>query len=147
MKRLKGAMGGILAAGFIGFLTFGNTAFAGEVSRQQIIDALTAPPKISSFADRLRNTRSPTFDNRSEFSVASTQSLPAIDLEVYFDYNSAEITPRAEPQLRELGAPPSPIPSSRTPRSLSTATPTASAEMPSTRGCPSAAQGLSRSTS
>jgi outer membrane protein OmpA-like peptidoglycan-associated protein len=104
MNRLKGAMGGILAAGFIGFLTFGNTAFAGEVSRQQIIDALTAPPKISSFADRLRNTRSPTFDNRSEFSVASTQSLPAIDLEVYFDYNSAEITPRAEPQLRELGA-------------------------------------------
>jgi len=30
--------------------------------------------------------------------------MPAIDLEVYFDFNSAAITPQAEPQLRELGA-------------------------------------------
>jgi hypothetical protein len=28
--------------------------------------------------------------------------MPAIDLEVHFDYNSAVITPQAEPQLREL---------------------------------------------
>jgi outer membrane protein OmpA-like peptidoglycan-associated protein len=43
-----------------------------------------------------------TFDDR-DYSVASAQSMPAIDLEVYFDFDSAEITGKAEPQLRELG--------------------------------------------
>jgi outer membrane protein OmpA-like peptidoglycan-associated protein len=103
MKRLHGKVGGVLAAGIIGFLTCGTAAFAGQVSRQQILDALTAPPQVASFADRLRLTRSMTFDDR-DYTVASVPPLPAIDLEVYFDYNSAEITPRAEPQLRELGA-------------------------------------------
>jgi outer membrane protein OmpA-like peptidoglycan-associated protein len=103
MKRLDGRISGILAAGFIGFLAFGNTAFAEQVSRQQILDALTAQPKVASFADRLRLTRSPTLGDR-EYTVASAESKPAIDLEVYFDFNSAEITSEAEPQLRELGA-------------------------------------------
>ena len=31
MNRLQGTMSGILAAGFIGFLTFANTACAGQV--------------------------------------------------------------------------------------------------------------------
>jgi outer membrane protein OmpA-like peptidoglycan-associated protein len=104
MKRLQERISVVLTAGFIGFLMFGATASAEQISRQQILDALTAPPKIATFADRLRNTRSPTFDDRSDYSLASTQSMPAIDLEVYFDYNSATITPEAEPQLRELGA-------------------------------------------
>jgi outer membrane protein OmpA-like peptidoglycan-associated protein len=103
MKRLHRTMSGVLAAGFIGFLIFGNPASAGEVSRQQILDALTVQPKATSFADRLRGTRSMTLDSR-DYTVASTQSMPAIDLEVYFDFNSAEITAQAEPQLRELGA-------------------------------------------
>jgi len=102
MKRLHRTISGVLAAGFIGFLAFGNATFAEQVSRQQILDALTAQPKVMGLADRLRLTRSPTFDDR-DYSVASTQSMPAIDLEVYFDYNSAAITPKAEPQLRELG--------------------------------------------
>jgi outer membrane protein OmpA-like peptidoglycan-associated protein len=102
MKRLHGKMSGVLAAGIIGFLTCGNAAFAGQVSRQQILDALTAPP-LASFADRLRLTRSMTFDDR-DYTVASVPPMPAIDLEVYFDFNSAAITPQAEPQLRELGA-------------------------------------------
>jgi outer membrane protein OmpA-like peptidoglycan-associated protein len=101
MKRLQGKVGGVLAAGFIGFLALGATASAEQISRQQILDALTAPPKIATFADRLRNTRSPTF---GDYSVQSTQSMPAIDLEVFFDFNSATITSQAEPQLRELGA-------------------------------------------
>ena len=103
MKRLHGKMSGVLAAGIIGFLTCGNAAFAGQVSRQQILDALTAPPQLTSFADRLRLTRSMTFDDR-DYTVASVPPMPAIDLEVYFDFNSAAITPQAEPQLRELGA-------------------------------------------
>jgi outer membrane protein OmpA-like peptidoglycan-associated protein len=102
MKRLHRTISGVLAAGFIGFLAFGNAAFAEQVSRQQILDALTAQPKVMGLADRLRLTRSPTFDDR-DYSVASTQSMPAIDLEVHFDFNSAAITPTAEPQLRELG--------------------------------------------
>jgi outer membrane protein OmpA-like peptidoglycan-associated protein len=103
MKRLHGKMSGVLAAGIIGFLTCGNAAFAGQVSRQQILDALTAPPQLASLADRLRLTRSMTFDDR-DYTVASVPPMPAIDLEVYFDFNSAAITPQAEPQLRELGA-------------------------------------------
>ena len=103
MNRLQGTISGILAAGFIGFLTFGNTACAGQVSRQEILEALTAQPKAMSLADKLRLTRSPTFDNR-DYTLASAQPLPAIDLEVYFDFNSATITSQAEPQLRELGA-------------------------------------------
>jgi outer membrane protein OmpA-like peptidoglycan-associated protein len=103
MDRLQGTMSGILAAGLIGFLTFSNTTLAEQVSRQQILEALTVQPKVMSLADKLRLTRSPTFDNR-DYTLASAQSLPAIDLEVYFDYNSAAITSVAEPQLDELGA-------------------------------------------
>jgi outer membrane protein OmpA-like peptidoglycan-associated protein len=103
MKRLYATMSGILAAGFIGFLSFGDAAFAEQVSRQQILEALTAQPKVMSLADKLRLTRSPTFDNR-DYAVASVEPRRTIDLEVYFDYNSAEITSKAEPQLDELGA-------------------------------------------
>jgi len=103
MKRLHGAVSGVLATGFIGFLTFGHPAFAEQVSRQQILDALTAPPKVASFSDRLRLTRSMTFDDH-DYVVASAQSKPAIDLEINFDFNSAAITSKAEPQLNELGA-------------------------------------------
>ena len=51
----------------------------------------------------MRLSRSPTFDNR-DYALASARPLPTIDLEVYFDYNSAVITSVAEPQLDELGA-------------------------------------------
>jgi OmpA family len=103
MKRLRGSVRCVLAAGFIGFLSFGHPAFADQVSRQQILAALTAQPKVASFTDRLRLTRSMTFDDHN-YAVASTQSKPAIDLEVNFDFNSAAITSKAEPQLDELGA-------------------------------------------
>jgi outer membrane protein OmpA-like peptidoglycan-associated protein len=56
-----------------------------------------------SLADKLRLTRSPTFDSR-DYALASVEPRRTIDLEVYFDYNSAEITSKAEPQLDELGA-------------------------------------------
>jgi outer membrane protein OmpA-like peptidoglycan-associated protein len=103
MKRLHCAGRSVLAAGFIGFLTFGHSAFAEQVSRQQILQALTAQPKVASFGDKLRLTRSMTFDDH-DYAVASAQSKPSIDLEINFDFNSAAITGKAEPQLDELGA-------------------------------------------
>jgi outer membrane protein OmpA-like peptidoglycan-associated protein len=106
MNRSNGVLGGILVAGFVavssGFLTIGTAAAAEVVSSQQILDALTTGPKPTSLVDRLRTTRSPTFDDR-DYKVASTQSMPAIDLQVYFDFDSTEITLEAEGQLRELG--------------------------------------------
>jgi outer membrane protein OmpA-like peptidoglycan-associated protein len=103
MNRLNGVMGGILAAGFIGFLTFGPAAAGELVSSQQILDALTATPKAASFAAKLGQSRSMTYDDRGDYRVASAPSMPRIDLEVYFDFDSAEITPQAEGQLHELG--------------------------------------------
>jgi outer membrane protein OmpA-like peptidoglycan-associated protein len=102
MNRVNGVLGGILAAGLLGFLSIGSAAAGDVVSSQQILDALTAGPKPTSITDRLRTTRSPTFDDR-DYKVAGAQSMPAIDLQVYFDFDSAEITLEAEGQLRELG--------------------------------------------
>jgi outer membrane protein OmpA-like peptidoglycan-associated protein len=102
MKRLNGVMGGILVAGFFGFFTFSPAAAGDVVSSQQILEALTAQTNAPSVVDRLKLTRSPTFDDRN-YAVASAQSTPHIDLEVKFDFDSAEITPEAEGQIRELG--------------------------------------------
>jgi outer membrane protein OmpA-like peptidoglycan-associated protein len=106
MNRSNGVLGGILVAGFVavslGLLTIGTAAAGEVVSSQQILDALTAGPKPTSVVDRLRTTRSPTFDDR-DYKVASAQSMPAIDLQVYFDFDSTEISLDAEGQLRELG--------------------------------------------
>jgi outer membrane protein OmpA-like peptidoglycan-associated protein len=106
MNRSNGVLVGILLAGFVavssGLLTIGTAAAGEVVSSQQILEALTAGPKPTSLTDRLRTTRSPTFDDR-DYKVASTQSMPAIDLQVYFDFDSTEISLEAEGQLRELG--------------------------------------------
>jgi outer membrane protein OmpA-like peptidoglycan-associated protein len=101
MNRLKGVFGGILAAGFFSLLTVGSGAAGELVSSQQILDALTAPPKPMSLVNRPLLTRSMTYDR--DYALAAAQSMPHIDLEVYFDFDSAEITPEAEGQLRELG--------------------------------------------
>jgi hypothetical protein len=53
MNRLHSTMSGILALGFFGFLSFGNAAFAEQISRQQILEALTAQPKVMSLADNV----------------------------------------------------------------------------------------------
>jgi outer membrane protein OmpA-like peptidoglycan-associated protein len=103
MNPLLGRTSAFLVAGSIGFLALGHTASASQVSRQQILEALTVQPKVASFSDRLRLTRSMTFNDR-DYEFASTQSKPAIDLEINFDFNSAAITSKAEPQLDELGA-------------------------------------------
>jgi hypothetical protein len=45
MKRLQGKSSRLLAVGFIVFLTFGTMASAEPISREQIVEALMAPPK------------------------------------------------------------------------------------------------------
>ena len=59
--------------------------------------------KEVSFLNTVRNrkTRSLSFDERQEFAeIAATK--PRIDLEIRFDYNSAEISKSSEPAVEEL---------------------------------------------
>jgi len=89
-----------------------------QVSADQILEALTprpltrglsgtAQPTMSeadrAYVQKLRNrTRSLSLDER-EHVAAIARNQPSQDLEIYFEYNSAVITPQAEPQLNELG--------------------------------------------
>jgi outer membrane protein OmpA-like peptidoglycan-associated protein len=88
-----------------------------QVPSDQILNALVPPvtrgltvpqePNLSdadrAFIDSLRHrTRSLTLDE-GEHAVALGKDRPKIDLEIYFDYNSANVAPKAEPQLAELG--------------------------------------------
>jgi outer membrane protein OmpA-like peptidoglycan-associated protein len=91
-----------LTACFTG-LVLSCSAHAQMVSRTQIIDALTAPqPSLS----QLGRSRSLTLDtNSGNYVVANEQTKPAVDLhDIYFEFDSAEISSAALPQLRELGA-------------------------------------------
>jgi outer membrane protein OmpA-like peptidoglycan-associated protein len=96
-----------LTACFTG-LVLSCSAHAEMVSRNQIIDALTAVPQTS--LSKLGRSRSLTLDNSSGNSssgyvVASEQTKPTVDLrDIYFEFDSATISPDALPQLRELGA-------------------------------------------
>jgi hypothetical protein len=81
MKRLNGVMGGILVAGFFGFFTSGPAVAGDVVSSQQILEALTAQTKAPSVVDRLKFTRSLTFDDRN-YAVASAQSTDGLPLSV-----------------------------------------------------------------
>ena len=98
-------------------------ALAGEntVSADQILNALKPKPltrglstgvqadpaataKEASFVDTLRNrkTRSLSLDERQEIAeIASTK--PKIDLEIHFDYNSADISNGSTQAVQELG--------------------------------------------
>jgi len=101
MKPSRSEVNGLVAAGFL-LLFFSKPALAQFVSSEEIVRALTTPPPTS-FADKLRLTRSLTLTNPG-FVLASAQSKPSIDLhEIYFEFNSAAITAEAEPQLRALG--------------------------------------------
>lgn len=114
----------------LSFLTIGATlsmtaglALAGDnvVSSRQIIDALK-PKSITrgltpltpeetatkvqqtSFVNKLRNrqSRSLTSDEREEIAQIAT-SKPKIDLEIRFDYNSADIAKTSVQAVQELG--------------------------------------------
>jgi outer membrane protein OmpA-like peptidoglycan-associated protein len=91
---------------------------AAQVSADQIINAL-APPAVTrgmtapeakpvsekdrAFIKSLRHrTRSLTFDEKERVAEMS-KDWKKIDLEIYFDYNSARISSESEPQLDQLG--------------------------------------------
>jgi len=96
-------------------------ARAEDPSTNQIVKSLQPKVKFRSFdpnqaakdakqADlvhRLQNakTRQITVEERKQVvEVIEDNDLPAIDLEVFFDFDSAEITPEALPILKKLGA-------------------------------------------
>jgi len=98
--------------------TLSQAARADDLSAQQIIDGLkpaktrslaatsAQPAPLSTadaaFIDRVRKTRSLSSADRDEVQQIA-QSRPSVDVEIYFDYNSAALTPQAEPQLNNLG--------------------------------------------
>jgi outer membrane protein OmpA-like peptidoglycan-associated protein len=61
-----------------------------EIQRQNFINSVRG------------QTRSLTLDERSEVATIARER-PSIDLEIYFDYNSAEIANKAVPDLMKLG--------------------------------------------
>jgi outer membrane protein OmpA-like peptidoglycan-associated protein len=102
-----------LVTGFL-WSAAGVPAMAQAVSADQIVKtlpppvtrSLTAPAMSDSdraFVEGLRHrTRSLTVDE-SDHVAEIAKTKPTIDLEIYFDFDSATITPKAEPQLKELG--------------------------------------------
>jgi outer membrane protein OmpA-like peptidoglycan-associated protein len=95
-----------------------RSAKAEELSTQQIVDGLKVrktrglsmpsqqpamDPDDLAFVKRVRGqTRSLSFDDREKL-AAIAPKRPKIDLEINFEYNSAALTPAAEPQLNSLG--------------------------------------------
>lgn len=98
-------------------------AKAEELSAQQIVDGLKVRKTRSlilpsqqqqqqqpamdaedlAFVKRVRGqTRSLSFDDREKL-AAIAPKRPNIDLEINFEYNSANLSPAAEPQLNSLG--------------------------------------------
>lgn len=92
-------------------------AQAGDLSTQQILDGLKVSktrslsasdrPTMSAndlaFIKRVRGkTRSLSLTDREQM-AAIAPKRPKVDLEINFEYNSAALTPKTEPQLNSLG--------------------------------------------
>jgi outer membrane protein OmpA-like peptidoglycan-associated protein len=104
-----------LLTGSLTWLAFATPTLAADLSQQQIFDALSprvvtrgltapAPDRHQALIDTLRHrgTRSLTTSEREEIASISNER-PAVDLQVYFDFDSAAISPKAVPQLTNLG--------------------------------------------
>jgi outer membrane protein OmpA-like peptidoglycan-associated protein len=101
-----------LAAGGFVFVAFAAPTLAGELSQQQIFDSLTTTRGLTMVSGndhralfdglRHRGTRSLTTKER-EAIAAMADERPSVDLQIFFDFNSAAIAPQAVPQLTELG--------------------------------------------
>ena len=110
-----------VAALFLSAPSFVAPALAEDPSSGEIVDALKPKVKYRAFdpvqeeresrqtdlVKRLQRekTRQITVEERNEIAdVVQENDLPAIDLEVFFEFDSAEITPEALPILKKLGA-------------------------------------------
>lgn len=97
-----------------------GVAFAGDIaSEDQILHALapkkpltrglsTGAPTVNSaetqFVDSLRNRRTRSLSSGERDQIATiAKEKPAIDLEISFDYNSADISANAQPAVAALG--------------------------------------------
>ena len=106
---------------FLALAAFASQAYAGELSDSQIVEKLKGPrltrslsgapaaePKLSASdlatINRVRGIRTRSLSSSDREQIASiAKQRPAVDLEIYFDYNSADVTPKALPQLNSLG--------------------------------------------
>src|SRR6185312_2627213 len=118
--RLKKMLALMIVASGLLVLAEGGFAWAAEpVSESQILNALKPRPltrsltgvptqkkdtKQQSLINSLRSskTRSLTLDERNEV-AAIAKERPSIDLEIYFDFDSADIAAKAVPDLMNLG--------------------------------------------
>jgi outer membrane protein OmpA-like peptidoglycan-associated protein len=126
-QKIRKSIISVLAAvcGLV-LISAGVARAGGPLSEEQILNALTPPappntvhtraltltpepqqdPGQQSFIKGLRSNemrpRGLTLDERNEVADIARQR-PAVDLEIYFDYNSSEIAAKAVPDLMNLG--------------------------------------------
>ena len=105
----------------IAFAMSAGVAFAGDATEGDIVKALTPKPLTRSLSGaapaetakaaednkfvrtiRNRTTRSLSFGEREQIATLA-KDKPAIDLEITFDYNSANISQKAIPAVEALG--------------------------------------------
>jgi outer membrane protein OmpA-like peptidoglycan-associated protein len=122
----SGNLAAVLATAAVALSIGAGTAFAGDnnVTEDQILKALAPPPpkaltrglsvgpqvdpaKVAeegAFVQKIRNraTRSLSSGEREEI-AAIAQTKPNIDLEINFDYNSADISAKSMPSVQALG--------------------------------------------
>jgi len=121
-RRNLRAFGAILAVGAALSMTAGLARAADDVTADQILKALApkkpltrglsmappAEPAVNAaegkFVDTLRNraTRSLSLGEREQI-ASIAKDKPKIDLEITFDYNSANISSKAQPAVQALG--------------------------------------------
>ena len=100
-------------AGSLALVCAPQPTWAGDLSTQQILDglkvsktrSLSAPERPAlttedlALIKRVRGkTRSLSLGEREQI-ASITPKRPTIDLDINFDYNSASLTPKVEPQL------------------------------------------------
>lgn len=75
-----------------------------QITRGLSLNAPVVDPAESKFVDTLRNrrTRSLSSGEREQIAAIAT-TKPNIDLEITFDYNSADISAKAQPAVEALG--------------------------------------------
>lgn len=104
----------LLVAGGLLWSVGATTVFAQAPSEKQILEALKPktrglslqPPSAEEqkvIEDlKASSSRGLTVEERNKV-AAIAKTKPSIDLAIYFDYNSAQISPKAEPDLQNLG--------------------------------------------